>query len=378
MMIAEEISMIVSSDPNQGAINVSADGSYFEVQLQDGLKIPKEAQSVQMQVDEATVWWNTPNIITGINDKMHITGPSAQITTNNIELGFPSNALVGNSGSTLTITGAGMPIGAFLVGDFFQYDNAPISTGTPFQITAIGTDTATNKSFTLAGAPSALIPAEYNFSRIRNGGVINTYNITIPQGLYDLTGLNLAISTALDLANAVSLPVPLISFSPNNATQRVIISINYPETSVNFSSDTPYLILGFNLGTIIGPYNTANGILEYTDIPRTIEAPNTAEFNQVNYFLVHSDLTNRGIRINNSYDQVVASVLIDVPPGSQIVSRPYNPPKVAVPELAGAIRTYMRFWLTDDSNRRVFTSGEVWSARIVIRYNVPFVIGVSK
>ena len=53
--IPEEISMIVSSNPNNGATNISPDGSYFEVQLEDGLKIPKDALNVNIAVEEATV-----------------------------------------------------------------------------------------------------------------------------------------------------------------------------------------------------------------------------------------------------------------------------------------------------------------------------------
>ena len=67
--IPEEISMIVSSGPSTGASNRSADGSYFEVQLQDGLKIPKDALNINVRVEEATIWWVVPNIITGENDK---------------------------------------------------------------------------------------------------------------------------------------------------------------------------------------------------------------------------------------------------------------------------------------------------------------------
>jgi hypothetical protein len=35
----------------------------------------------------------------------------------------------------------------------------------------------------------------------------------------------------------------------------------------------------------------------------------------------------------------------------------------------------LRFWITDDKNRRVNMNNEYWSARIVIHYLRPFVIG---
>jgi hypothetical protein len=270
--IPEEISMIVSSDPINGATNISPDGSYFEVQLQDGLSIPKDALNVNISVEEATIWWSVPNVITGENDKMYITGP----------------------------------------------------------------DTA---------------------------DVITNYVITLPQGLYDLSGINSAIARELEIAGAKIDPDPLITLSPDEATQRVQIRFNYATVSIDFQpNDTFRTILGFNSAI-------------YTPVPNNpVLAPNVAAFNRVNYFLIHSDLTNKGIRFNNNYNQTIGQVLIDVAPGSQIVSRPFNPARINAQELAGSSRTNLRFWITDDEDRRVNTNNEYWSARVVIHYLRPFVV----
>jgi hypothetical protein len=274
MVIPEEISMIVSSDPAAGAINISPDGSYFEIQLQDGLQIPKEALNINIAVEEATVWWVVPNIITGENDKMYITGPDV-------------------------------------------------------------------------------------------GDVVQNYVVTIPQGLYDLSGINQAILRELENQGAKIDPDPLITLTPDEPTQKVEIRFSYPTVSVDFTqADTPRDILGFN-SQVLGPYPGA---------PVSILADNVAAFNQINYFLIHSDLTNKGIRFNNNYSQTIAQVLIDVPPGSQIVSTPQNPAKINAPELGGAKRTNLRVWLTDDKDRRVNTNGEYFTARIVIHYLKPYVI----
>lgn len=273
--IPEEISMIVSSDPINGATNISPDGSYFEVQLQDGLKVPKDALNVNISVEEATIWWSVPNIITGENDKLYITGPD-----------------------TLD--------------------------------------------------------------------VIQNFVLTIPQGLYDLAGINEAIARELEASGAKIDPEPLITLSPDEATQKVQLRFNYATVSIDFTqTDTPRVILGFDAQV-------------YSPVPTNpILAPNVASFNQVNYFLIHSDLTNKGIRFNNNYNQTIGQVLIDVAPGSQIVSRPFNPARINAPELAGTTRTNLRFWLTDDEDRRVNTNNEYWSARIVIHYLRPFVVDKS-
>jgi hypothetical protein len=274
--IPEEISMIVSSDPNNGATNISSDGSYFEVQLQDGLKVPKDALNVNIAVEEATIWWSVPNIITGENDKVYITGPD-----------------------TLD--------------------------------------------------------------------VVQNFVLTIPQGLYDLAGINEAIARELESAGAKIDPEPLITLSPDEATQKVQLRFNYATVSIDFTpNDTPRVILGFDSAV-------------YTPVPENpLLAPNVAAFNQVNYFLIHSDLTNKGIRFNNNYNQTIGQVLIDVSPGSQIVSKPFNPARINAPELAGATRTNLRFWLTDDEDRRVNTNNEYWSARIVIHWLQPYVVGQGK
>lgn len=281
MLLPEEISLIVSSDPSQGAINRSSDGSKFEVQLDESLEIPRDALNVSLSVEEATVWWTVPNIITGQNDTMYIFGDDNQ------------------------------------------------------------------------GVP-----------------VPQLFTITIPQGLYDLAQLNATVLNLLENAGARTLdgggnPLPLISMSPDDATQKVVIRFNYTNVYVDFSQpQTPREILGFD-AIQYGPFAGA---------PINQLAPNVAEFNQVNYFLIASDLVQKGIRFNNRYNQIISQVLIDVAPGSQIVSTPFNPPRISANELAGAKRSNLRFSLTDDQLRPVDTSGEFFTARIVIRYLRPFVI----
>lgn len=273
-MVEKETNMIASSDPDAGAINISADGSRFEIQLQDAIQLPAEAINVQIAVEEATVWWVVPNIITGENDKMYITVPNV-------------------------------------------------------------------------------------------ADVLTAYVITIPQGLYDLSGLNQAIARELSNAGAKIDPSNTVLLTADEATQKVEIVLNYLGSQIDFTQpDTPREILGFN-SQILGP----TVIAPYTQI-----ADNVAGFNTVNYFLIHSDLTNKGIRFNNNYNQTISQVLIDVAPGSQIVSRPFNPARINAQELAGAKRTNIRFWLTDDKDRPVNTNGEYFTCRVVIKYLLPHIM----
>ena len=275
VMVPEEINLLVSSNPNAGARLVSADGSAFSVQLQDGIKIPSDAKNVNVSVEEATIWWVVPNIITGVNDRIYITAPRA-------------------------------------------LDDA-----------------------------------------------LTAYNIQVPQGLYDLTALNDTVLRELENAGAKVNPDPVINILADDATQKVEFRFNYVGTEIDFTQpDTFRGILGYN-SAVLGPNAAA---------PFIYLAPNVAAFNTVNSFLIHSDLVTKGLSLNGNFNQTVAQVLINVRPGSQIVSTPFNPAKSEAQELAGAIRTTLRFFLTDDQDRPVNTNGEYWTARIKISYLHPHYI----
>jgi hypothetical protein len=194
---------------------------------------------------------------------------------------------------------------------------------------------------------------------------LTAYVITIPQGLYDLAGLNQAIIRELSNAGAKIDPSPAVLLSADDATQKVEITLNYLGSQIDFTPlDTPRDILGFD-SQVIG----ATVIAPYTQV-----ADNVAGFNTVNYFLIHSDLTNKGIRFNNRYNQTVAQVLITASPGSQIVSTPFNPARINAQELAGAKRTNIRFWITDDKDRPINTNGEFFTCRVVIKYLIPHIM----
>lgn len=275
VLIPEEISLLISSNPNQGATNRSADGSTFTIQLQESLHLPADAKNVNIEVQSATVWWVVPNITTGVNDKIYCTVPRA-------------------SDSKLT-----------------------------------------------------------------------AYTLTIPQGLYDLTALNQTVQRELENAGAIITPEPAFIILADDATQKVEIRANYVGVEIDFTqADTPRDILGWT-SVVVGPSVSA---------PQNFLAPSVAQFNQVNSFLICSDLVNRGMSFNGKYNQIISQVLIDVSPGSQIVYTPFHPPKLAAQDLAGNNRTSLRFWLTDDQNRLVNTNGEYYTVRINISYLHPHFI----
>lgn len=198
---------------------------------------------------------------------------------------------------------------------------------------------------------------------VEHGGM--NFVAVIPQGLYDIVGLNEALNRELT-DPAVGAPADLITFIADEPTQKVVIKLNLATTQVDFSVarvDTFRVILGFNPQFI--PAAGPSGAVDFQQI-----ADNEAAFTPVEYFLLHSDLVPRGIRTNNKYDQTIAQILITVPPGSQQVSTPFNPPRVPAWELIGSIRNRATFWLTDQAGNLVNTVNEDYSARLVIRYTI--------
>lgn len=265
-MIEYHLPLLVSSDTNQGAENVSSDGSYFEIYFERPIIIPKKAMNVSVTVQEATVWNVVANITTGVNDQFELS--------------------------------------------YFD------------------------------------------------GAITVVYTITIPQGLYDLPTLDDTLNRLL--VNAGS-PSNLITLVGDNATQKTVIDINVvaPNTvAIDFTiANSVREVLGFD-----------SQLIPAQSGPVSIQSDNPARFNNIEYFLIHSSLVGRGLRIGDNYNNTIAQVLIDNSPGNQIISRPFNPPPIPAQEIAGNKVSSARFWLTDQANNRLDTNGEIFSCRLVIHY----------
>ncbi len=74
-MLKLDIPLLLDSSTNNGATNKSADGSRFQVNLDDPIMIPSDTKSCYISVQEATIWNTVPNVLTGVNDKFYIITP---------------------------------------------------------------------------------------------------------------------------------------------------------------------------------------------------------------------------------------------------------------------------------------------------------------
>ena len=186
----------------------------------------------------------------------------------------------------------------------------------------------------------------------------NTYTLTVPDGLYNFDQL---VSTL----NVISSNYPLVNpfdqifiFLPNDSTQKVSISIKQIGAYISWTllNSMAYLF-GFIPGTQTGPTP-----------PATITAPNVAQFNLINQYLINSDLVHTGVPVNSNSSTVLGVVYIDVPPGELINFQPQNPLIVNADELIAGTRTGFRFTLTNQNGLLLNTNGEFWSFILVIRY----------
>ncbi len=193
------------------------------------------------------------------------------------------------------------------------------------------------------------------------GGGAVTVTLTMEAGLYDLNGLSAEIGREL---NAAGFPSDLFILVPDTAAQKSVIQFNYALTRLDMTIARNFSeILGFEarLSPLSGP--TTGVQYDKGDFH--------ANFNTIDYLTITSDLVSRGLSTNGTYYGVIAQILIDSPPGSQILSVPFNPPAIPSPELIGETRKRITFRLTDNVNRQVNTQGEFFSCRLVIHYSMP-------
>ena len=70
-----EFSFVLSSNPENGASNITNNGSSFELLLNEPLLVvPKHAYNLRLTCPVTTMWWNIPNVVTGENDRITIKG----------------------------------------------------------------------------------------------------------------------------------------------------------------------------------------------------------------------------------------------------------------------------------------------------------------
>lgn len=179
-------------------------------------------------------------------------------------------------------------------------------------------------------------------------------SITIEQGRYGLDSLDRELSRQLSVKGYDK---DLIRLKGELSTNKVVITFKGSNVKIDFTKTNTFRkILGFDSKIV-------DSNLKIYERGQTI-----ANFNSIQYFLIHVDLVDYGLRFNDSYSSIIEQVWINVKNGSQILSTPYNPVHIPCNELIGNSRNVINVWLTDEKNRLVNTGGENYTFRLVINY----------
>ena len=300
-----EKTFFFSSAAANGARNIHASGSAFEVTLDTPVIVPPGALNCSIECRSANIWFIMPNI-----SKV-----------------FKNNRL------------------------YFRYD------------------------------PS-IIGGDINLNNVvfgdANGGVAPIVAVVpstgwdyleLPDGLYSVNDLNTSLKRLIGYKR---IPGTLTRFSTNSIT-------------ISANPSTQHIVIEMDPGFILGTMQFENNIchtlgitkldndstgVQYTHDNDYWEADSTAGLTPINSFLLHSDLIENGLRVNNGVANILTEIQLSGPPGSFLTYRPYLPYRLDGNHLKFSNRDTVKFYLTDHQNRTLDMFGEAYSFSIVVRYSV--------
>ena len=100
------------------------------------------------------------------------------------------------------------------------------------------------------------------------------------------------------------------------------------------------------------------------------EGDTTAQLTPINSFLLHSDLVERGLAVNNGIANILTEIQLSGPPGSFLTYRPYLPYKLDGNHLKFSSRSTLKFDITNDKNRSIDMFGEAYSFSVVVKRKI--------
>jgi hypothetical protein len=219
------------------------------------------------------------------------------------------------------------------------------------------------------------IAAEYN-----NNILYLTYNgvdfeIIIPDGLYNVVELN---STVQRIISDLYIPLgggvfDVFRFKPNTISfgairsqQRVLLRMN---AGLEFRTDSNLI-------------NSVASVLGFTSTPGSppliatydgdfFEAENVARLNRINSYLLHADIANEGLSVNNSYSNILTEIqLNNLGIGELLIYNPFLPYKLNGNHLKYGSKSLLAFRLTNELNEPIDTFGEDYSFSMTISYRI--------
>ena len=140
-----------------------------------------------------------------------------------------------------------------------------------------------------------------NTFTIRDDNGIHT--VALDDGLYDVDTVFNSLVLKFDnlLTNRPLFPFKgYFSFEGNEATNRMkivykAISGSHMDVEILWEQSTLRILLGYDEDSPTKPFTTSDSH------DHSLVAPNAARFNAYNSFVIHSDIVNTGIQLNNNF-----------------------------------------------------------------------------
>ena len=321
-----EKTFFFSSSAANRARNIHASGSAFEVTLDTPVTVPPGALNCSIECRSANIWFIMPNI-----SKV-----------------FNNNRL------------------------YFRYDPSIIGGATEININDVefGPGAVDPGAITVPTQPPAPPPIDLVIVPIVAVVPSTGWDyLELPDGLYSVNDLNTSLKRLIGYKR---IPGTLTRFSTNSIT-------------ISANPSTQHIVIEMDPGFILGTMQFENNIchtlgitkldndstgVQYTHDNDYWEADSTAGLTPINSFLLHSDLIENGLGVNNGVANILTEIQLSGPPGSFLTYRPYLPYRLDGNHLKFSNRDTVKFYLTDDQNRPLDMFGEAYSFSIVVRYSI--------
>ena len=181
------------------------------------------------------------------------------------------------------------------------------------------------------------------------------YDIVLPEGIYSIGQIATTIDREVFIACGIQ---GLFTITADDATSRITIEFKNATDYIDFSkNDTFSDLLGFDKVITKGGANHFIAISQ-----------NPAQFSDISYFLVESNLTNSGISINGKAYNIISRILITAHAGSQIVYSPYKPSLIDASPCRYTRKKKLTFTLLTNKLENANTNGEYWSIQVRFSY----------
>lgn len=206
---------------------------------------------------------------------------------------------------------------------------------------------------------------EWDIDSDASGSV--SYSSTMDAGLYEVDTI---VSTMNELAEAegIHYSSDLWTYKSNSATQKVALGAYISASGNTVTLDLTDSSMGYMLGYDSSSYVFGSTTTDVSGSYYYIEAGNTANFGELSYLQIKSDLPVQSYGPDGEPSTTLITLTPDVEPSKQIVAIPQHPLRADADGLIGASVSNISFSLTDDDGNLVDTGGESWSTRLRFKY----------